>query len=209
MGDEPEQGSNEAAVTETQFIEIFKYLMRLFADAHDLDTKAMRSVKVKDFVEWCVANEHPISTADMEAIMPQLNVPAGVLEFIWGVFQNPYDACQVLLPIWPSLVLSGQPPCLHQPKALLFAFTALFADNTVLQMQAQTPWDPKKKLTDGFLCSLLLAQSNNMINMLGHVGLDQLWKQYGQPLPERLQKGVKSLAVLEEAPKPEPPNGQS
>ena len=209
MSQEPEQEGKRVEVTEENLITILKHLMRLYADAHDLDTQQMCSVKIQEFVEWCTANEHPICPEDMTEITASLQgVGEDVLEFIWACFQNPYAACQILQPLWPALVLSGQPPCKHQPVCFLLAFTAMFDDHTVLQMQAQTPWDPKRPITDGFLCSLLLAQMGNMINMTGHIGLDELWAKYAQPLPERMQGDIRKVIVPHGVNKlPEAPEG--
>lgn len=173
-------------LTEQHFINIFKHLMRLYADAHDLDTVQMRQVKVQQYVEWCLHEGHPVTSEDLVDIPEQLKVPRGALEFIWETFQSPYSACQVLQPIWPTLVLSGQPPAKHQPSAILLSVTVLFRDDRVLQMQVSTPWHPEKPITDGFLAALLNSQMHSLADTIGTQGLDRLYQEHAQNLADRL-----------------------
>lgn len=188
-----QDASQPVAVTEQQFISIFKYLMRRYAEDKELDTKQMRSVTIRDLVTFCTAVNLPI--CDSDEIVATLKVPVEAIDFVWKVFQDPFASCQILQPIWPTLILSGQPPIKHQPAAFIVSVTAAFADNHVLQMQAQTPWNPNKPLTDGFLCALLLSQMNSLVQTIGEQGLDQLYVRFAQDLGERLDGTVKKVVV--------------
>ena len=175
------------------WLDVCKYIMREYADEKDLTTDQIPKVHLRDFVNFC--NERGLPSRDGEILCNGIkNLTPEMLEVISETLQgDTWDAAAVLGRIWIGVILANQPPIRNQPLGTHLSLTLTFQDETVLQLAAQTNWNPLRPATNGFLIILFQAQMFSLFDLVARVGLDELHNKYAQPLQERLGGTIKKI----------------
>lgn len=166
----------------------------------NLDTEQMQNLSIKEFVNWCLEHKEKEPTLlaatqdERDEFRATLGlVPEDIITAL-NVIEDPYLACEVLLPYWNILVLMGRPPIKHIPDfihvALTFAWKPKKPEARAMRLEGGINWDSSGSMTDGFLASLLEDRCSQLIGEIAVAGLDKLYEKYSQPV------GVKSKIIL-------------
>jgi hypothetical protein len=175
---------------EQRIVSLLKFLFQEFAHNENFDTEQMRTAKMKDFVGHATKATDWYHNADVRlGLRDTLKLRDEDVEAVWTMFQDPWSAASLLVPLWHMLVLSGQPPVKNVPAVIdlqiTFAWGVYSSQPKALQIRVPTKWTPGSPLTNGFLCSLLKDQFDGMLQTISGNGLDVLHDKYAVVVDEK------------------------
>ena len=184
--------SEAVPLTELALVSILKHTFRLFAIDTEMATDEMPRATMRQFVGWCIENGEPLKSKAL--LVNGASVPPENVDQVHKTINGDPWVCMTLLyPMWPAVVLQARPPLRNAIRFIHIAMTVGYWDEKVVQIQCPIQLQPGTATTDGFLCTLLLAQARGMVDTFSQNGLDKLHEEYGQDpaqTPEDVQRQV-------------------
>lgn len=171
---------------EQKLFGIFKCLFGEWIEAQGFDTEQMQKAHAGKFILWC--REQWNADEDFEkklaAAIPQLT--ADDYATARKLLFRDFEIWQVIFVWWPILSLAGRRPLQNKLAFAHVQFTFGFQDGTGVQLtvEAQNRGEEHFK-SDGYMCSLLRSQVENVIESVMKTGLDEMHEKFGVPLVDR------------------------
>lgn len=168
---------------EQKLFGMFKYLFGEWVEAQGFDTEQMRKAHAGKFILWCReqwGTDDNLEKKLNEAI-PQLTADDYILAR--KLLFRDFEIWQVIFVWWPILSLAGRKPLQHKLAFTHVQFTFGFADGTGVQLTAEAQNKGEEHFkSDGYMCSLLRSQVENVIESVMKTGLDAMYDNFGVPL---------------------------
>lgn len=152
----------------TSVFRVAKWLVTKVGADRSLTSESLHLLTVREVYEWAQENRGLIAeTLTDPDNQRSMRLSEGTDEFILGTLDCPFRFMSLMLPLWPALVFSAQPPIPKQVKEMRIVVGVLFEDGTAGQVAACTDLPPDLRQMHGIVVNSLNALAVGVIARLG------------------------------------------